>query len=178
MARILTVDGSTPAIDPGAFVADGATIAGRVTLAAGTSVWFGCVLRSERSTITIGRDTNLQDLTVVHTDEGFPATIGERVTVGHRAILHGCTVEDDALIGMGAILLNGSTVGAGAVVAAGAVVREGQHVPAGTLAVGVPARIREVELPPLPRRNVAGYKALAELYRDTSAAERDGGEPS
>ena len=177
MARILTVDGNAPSIDPGAFVADGATVAGRVTLAAGTSVWFGCVLRSERSTITIGRDTNLQDLTVVHTDEGFPTTIGERVTVGHRAVLHGCTVEDDALIGMGAILLNGSRVGAGAVVAAGAVVREGQHVPAGTLAVGVPAQIREVELPPVPRRNVAGYMALAELYRDASVAEA-GGEPS
>lgn len=166
MARILTVDGHTPTVDPSAFVADTAVLAGQVTLAAGASVWFGCVLRSERSTITIGRDTNLQDLTVVHTDEGVPTTIGDRVTVGHRALLHGCTVEDDALIGMGAILLNGSHVGAGAVVAAGAVIREGQHVPAGALAVGVPARIREdVELPPVPRRNVAGYLALAELYR-------------
>ncbi len=174
MARLLTVDGAAPSLHPDAFVADGATVAGRVTLAAGTSVWFGCVLRSERSTITVGRDTNLQDLTVVHTDEGFPATIGERVTVGHRAILHGCTVDDDALIGMGAILLNGAHVGAGAVVAAGAVVREGQHVPPDTLAVGVPAQIREAQLPPVPRRNVAGYLALAELYRDATS---DGGRP-
>ncbi|MFP4310520.1 MAG: gamma carbonic anhydrase family protein [Nitriliruptoraceae bacterium] len=171
MAPILTVDGATPQIDPTAFVADTAIVAGHVTLAAGASVWFGCVLRSERSTITVGRDSNLQDLTVVHTDEGIPATIGDRVTVGHRAVLHGCTVEDDALIGMGAILLNGSHVGAGAVVAAGAVVREGQHVPAGTLAVGVPARIRDdVELPPIPRRNVAGYLALAGIYREARPA--------
>jgi carbonic anhydrase/acetyltransferase-like protein (isoleucine patch superfamily) len=166
MAHILTVDGHTPSLDPSAFVAATAVLAGQVQLGAGASVWFGCVLRSERSTITIGRDTNLQDLTVVHTDEGVPTTIGDRVTVGHRALLHGCTVEDDALIGMGAILLNGSHVGAGAVVAAGAVVREGQHVPAGALAVGVPARIRtDVDLPSVPRRNVAGYLALAELYR-------------
>ncbi|MFO7776762.1 MAG: gamma carbonic anhydrase family protein [Nitriliruptoraceae bacterium] len=176
MAHILTVDGTTPEIHPEAFVADGATVAGRVTLAPGTSVWFGCVLRSERSTITVGRDTNLQDLTVVHTDEGFPATIGDRVTVGHRAILHGCTVEDDALIGMGAILLNGAHIGARAVVAAGAVVREGQHVPPDTLAVGVPAKIREAQLPPVPRRNVAGYLALAELYRSATAAEEATGD--
>ncbi|MFU8839280.1 MAG: gamma carbonic anhydrase family protein [Nitriliruptoraceae bacterium] len=172
MARILTVDGHTPHVDPAAFVAETAVVAGQVRLAAGASIWFGCVLRSERSTITIGRDTNLQDLTVVHTDDGVPTTIGDRVTVGHRALLHGCTVEDDALIGMGAILLNGSHVGAGAVVAAGAVVREGQHVPPGALAVGVPARVREdVELPEVPRRNVAGYLALAELYREAGPTD-------
>lgn len=172
MAHILTVDGHTPRLDPAAFVADTAVLAGQVQLAAGASVWFGCVLRSERSTITIGRDTNLQDLTVVHTDEGVPTTIGDRVTVGHRALLHGCTVEDDALIGMGAILLNGCHIGAGAVVAAGAVVREGQQVPPGALAAGVPARIREdVDLPGVPRRNVAGYLALAELYRQARTVD-------
>jgi len=181
VARILTVDGFTPDIHPEAFVADGATVAGQVRLAAGVSVWFGCVLRSERSTISVGRDTNLQDLTVIHTDEGFPATIGDRVTVGHRAIIHGCTIDDDALIGMGAIILNGAHVGAGSVVGAGAVVREGQQVPAGTLAIGVPAKVREAELPPVPRRNVAGYLALAELYRDATDLERAAGparEPS
>lgn len=168
MARILTVAGATPVIDPDAFVADGATVAGRVHLAAGVSVWFGCVLRAEHSDLTVGPDSNLQDLTVVHTDAGVPAHIGARVTVGHRAILHGCTIEDDALIGMGAVLLNGAHIGAGAVVAAGAVVREGQHVPPGTLAVGVPATIREVELPPVPRRNVAGYLELAAAYRQAT----------
>ena len=165
MSRILTVDGRTPSIAATAFVADGATVAGDVTLAEGASLWFGCVVRSERAAVTIGRDSNLQDLTVVHTDREFPTTIGDRVTVGHRAILHGCTVHDDALIGMGAIVLNGAVIGAGAVVAAGAVVREGMEVPPMTLAVGVPAKVLERPVPPVPRPNVANYRELAELYR-------------
>lgn len=165
MSRILTVDGHTPSVAASAFVADGATVAGDVTVAEGASLWFGCVVRSERAAVTIGRDSNLQDLTVVHTDTGFPTTIGERVTVGHRAILHGCTVHDDALIGMGAIVLNGAVIGAGAVVAAGAVVREGMEVPAMTLAVGIPAKVLERPVPPVPRPNVANYRELAELYR-------------
>jgi carbonic anhydrase/acetyltransferase-like protein (isoleucine patch superfamily) len=169
MSNVLTVDGHRPSIAAGAFVADGAIVAGDVTIAEGASVWFGCVIRSERSTVTIGRDSNLQDLTVVHTDEGIPTVIGERVTVGHRALLHGCTVEDDALIGMGAIVLNGAVVGAGAVVAAGAVVREGAHIPPGSLAVGVPAKVVDRPVPPVPRANVAAYLELAELYRAAGA---------
>ena len=169
MARILTVDGQRPEIDPEAFVADGATVAGDVRLEAGVSIWFGCVLRSERSHIRIGRDTNIQDLTVVHTDEGRPTIVGERVTVGHRAILHGCDIEDDALIGMGAIILNGARVGAGALVAAGAVVREGMEVPAGSLAVGIPAKVLDRPVPEVPRPNVANYLELADLYRQVSA---------
>jgi carbonic anhydrase/acetyltransferase-like protein (isoleucine patch superfamily) len=166
MSMILTVNGHRPSIADQAFIAEGATVAGDVTIADGVSIWFGCVVRSERSRVSIGRDSNLQDLTVVHTDEGHPAIIGERVTVGHRAILHGCTVEDDALIGMGAIVLNGAVVGAGAVVAAGAVVREGMRVPAMSLAVGVPAKVLDRPVPPVPRPNVASYLELAALYRD------------
>jgi carbonic anhydrase/acetyltransferase-like protein (isoleucine patch superfamily) len=164
VASILTVHGRRPDLAPGVFLAATATVAGDVRLGPGVSVWFGCVLRSERSTITVGADSNLQDLTVVHTDEGVPTTLGERVTVGHRAILHGTTVGDDALIGMGAILLNGSRVGPGAVVAAGAVVREGMEVPPGTLAVGVPARVLERPVPAVPRPNVASYLELAGWY--------------
>jgi carbonic anhydrase/acetyltransferase-like protein (isoleucine patch superfamily) len=164
MATILTVHGRQPQLAPGVFLAPTATVAGDVHLAPGVSVWFGCVLRSERATLTVGEDTNLQDLTVVHTDEGVPTTIGARVTVGHRAILHGCTVEDDVLIGMGAIVLNGARVGRGAVVAAGAVVREGMEVPAGTLAVGVPAKVLDRPVPDVPRSNVANYVELAHWY--------------
>jgi carbonic anhydrase/acetyltransferase-like protein (isoleucine patch superfamily) len=164
MATILTVHGREPQLAPGVFLAPTATVAGDVHLAPGVSVWFGCVLRSERATLTVGEDTNLQDLTVVHTDEGVPTTIGARVTVGHRAILHGCTVEDDVLIGMGAIVLNGARIGRGAVVAAGAVVREGMEVPAGTLAVGVPAKVLERPVPDVPRPNVANYVELAHWY--------------
>jgi carbonic anhydrase/acetyltransferase-like protein (isoleucine patch superfamily) len=164
VATILTVRGRQPQLAPGVFLAPTATVAGDVHLAAGVSVWFGCVLRSERAALTVGEDTNLQDLTVVHTDEGVPATIGARVTVGHRAILHGCTIEDDVLVGMGAIVLNGARIGRGAVVAAGAVVREGMEVPPATLAVGVPARVLERPVPDVPRPNVANYGELARWY--------------
>jgi carbonic anhydrase/acetyltransferase-like protein (isoleucine patch superfamily) len=168
--RILTVNDRTPAVADALFVADDVTIAGDVRLAPGVSVWFGSVLRSERSTITIGRDSNVQDLTVIHTDEGRETRLGERVTVGHRVILHGCVIDDDALIGMGATILNGAHVGAGAIVGANALIPEGMHVPENTLAVGVPARLVDKELPPLPRPNVASYLALAEAYRDVPGA--------
>jgi carbonic anhydrase/acetyltransferase-like protein (isoleucine patch superfamily) len=114
---------------------------GDVTLGPGASVWYGAVLRADMDRIVIGASTNLQDGTIVHVDEGRPALIGARVGVGHRAIVHGCTVEDDCLIGMGSVLLNGVIVGAGSVVAAGAVVREGMIIPPGSLVMGVPARV-------------------------------------
>lgn len=170
MPRILTVDGHTPRVDDALYIAENATITGDVQLSAGVSVWFGCVLRSERSTITVGRDSNLQDLTVVHTDIAGPTTIGERVTVGHRAILHGCTIEDDVLVGMGATILNGPRIGAGAIVGANALVPEGMVVPPGVLAVGLPAKVIEKPLPAPPRPNVASYLALAEMYREIPGA--------
>jgi carbonic anhydrase/acetyltransferase-like protein (isoleucine patch superfamily) len=116
-------------------------VLGEVTLGPRSSVWYGSVLRGDMAAISIGEATNLQDGTIVHVDEGKPARIGARVGVGHRAILHGCTVEDDCLIGMGSILLNDVVIGAGSVVAAGAVVREGMVVPPGSLVMGVPARV-------------------------------------
>lgn len=171
MASIITVGGRTPTIAPEAFLADNVTIAGSVTLAARVSVWFGCVLRSENAWIAVGEDSNLQDLTVVHTDRDTPTVIGARVTVGHRALLHGCRIDDDALIGMGAIILNRAHVGAGALVAAGAVVTEDMVVPAGTLAVGVPAKIIERTLPTPPWPNVANYLELADAYRQAGPSE-------
>ena len=114
---------------------------GDVTLGADASVWYGAVLRGDMAPIIIGAETNLQDGTVVHVDDGEPCTIGRRVGVGHRAILHGCTVEDECLIGMGSVLLNGVRIGTGSVVAAGAVIPEGMEVPARSLVMGVPGRI-------------------------------------
>jgi carbonic anhydrase/acetyltransferase-like protein (isoleucine patch superfamily) len=128
-------------LDPTAFVAPGAVVVGEVTLGARASVWFNTVLRGDVAPITVGADSNVQDLTTVHVDEGLPAVIGARVTVGHRAIVHGCVIEDDTLIGMGAIVLSGARVGAGSLVGAGALVREGQVIPPGSLALGTPARI-------------------------------------
>jgi carbonic anhydrase/acetyltransferase-like protein (isoleucine patch superfamily) len=169
---VLTVAGVTPQL-AGAFLAETATVAGDVTLAGGVSIWFGTVLRAEHAPITVGADSNLQDNSVVHTDARFPTRIGERVTVGHRVVLHGCTVEDDVLVGMGAVVMNGAVIGEGAVVGAGAVVTEGTVVPPRTIAVGVPAKVLEKEVPPVPRPNVAGYLALADAYRESSPATRD-----
>jgi len=132
----------TPRVDPDAWIAPGAVVVGDVVLAPRASVWFGCVLRGDLAPIRIGESTNIQDLTLVHVDVDFPTEIGSRVTVGHRCIVHGCRVEDDALVGMGAVLLNGCRIGRGAVVAAGAVIRERFEVPDGMLAAGVPARIK------------------------------------
>jgi carbonic anhydrase/acetyltransferase-like protein (isoleucine patch superfamily) len=114
---------------------------GDVTLGPRASVWYGTVVRGDMDRIVVGEDTNLQDGTIVHVDAGRPALIGARVGVGHRVILHGCTVEDECLIGMGSVLLNGVVVGTGSVVAAGAVLREGMVVPPGSLVMGVPGRV-------------------------------------
>jgi carbonic anhydrase/acetyltransferase-like protein (isoleucine patch superfamily) len=131
----------SPTIHPTAFVHAAAHVIGDVTLGARTSVWPTAVLRGDSDAIRIGEDSNVQDGTVVHVDPGVPCTIGARVAIGHRAIVHGATVGDDCLIGMGAILLNGVIVGSGSIVGAGAVCREGMQIPANSLVVGVPARV-------------------------------------
>lgn len=138
----LALDGTTPHIDPTAFVAPGATLIGRVHLAARTGVWYTAVLRGDTEQITIGADTNIQDGCVVHADPGYPATLGRGVTVGHRAVLHGCTIEDNCLIGMGAVVMNGAHIGTGSLIAAGAVVLEGTDIPPGSLVAGTPAKVR------------------------------------
>jgi carbonic anhydrase/acetyltransferase-like protein (isoleucine patch superfamily) len=163
--RLISVNDLSPHVDPTAFVAPGAVLAGDVRLGPRSSVWFGCVLRSEVEAVRIGEETNVQDLTVVHTDPGSPCTLGDRVTVGHRVVLHGCTVEDDALVGMGAVVMNGAVVGRGAVVAAGAVVPQGMQVPAMALVAGVPAQVLDRPVPDVPRINVWAYLQLAEAYR-------------
>jgi len=130
-----------PVVAASAFIAPGAVVLGDVTLGERSSVWYLAVLRGDMAPISIGDDTNIQDGTIVHVDEGAPCRIGRRVGVGHRVILHGCTVEDDCLIGMGSILLNDVHVGTGSVIAAGAVVPEGMRIPPGSLVMGVPGRI-------------------------------------
>jgi carbonic anhydrase/acetyltransferase-like protein (isoleucine patch superfamily) len=133
-----------PDIDGEAWVAPSAVLAGRVTILRGASVWYNCVLRSdlEGAEIVVGENSNLQDGTVIHVDEDLPCRIGARVTIGHGAILHGTTIEDDCLIGMGAILLSGSRIGRGSVIAAGALVAENVVIPPGVIAAGVPAKVR------------------------------------
>ena len=130
-----------PSIHPTAFIAATAAVMGDVTVGEDASVWYGAVLRGDMAAIVIGAQSNIQDGTVVHVDEGVPCSVGRRVGVGHRVILHGCTVEDECLIAMGSILLNGVRIGTGSVVAAGSVVPEGMQVPPGSLVMGVPGRI-------------------------------------
>jgi carbonic anhydrase/acetyltransferase-like protein (isoleucine patch superfamily) len=157
-------------IDSSAYVAPNATIMGRVEIGAEASVWFGCVLRGDNEPIVIGARTNVQDLSVIHTDEGIPCTLGAGVTVGHRAVLHGATVGDGALIGIGAIVLNAARVGEQAMVGAGAVVTEGQVIPARHLALGVPAKVvRELSDEEVERLQAAAahYVGRAEVLRKT-----------
>ena len=132
-------------VPDGAFAAENATLTGDVTLGEDVGVWFGCVLRGDDAPLSVGRRSNIQDLTIIHADTGVRNSIGEEVTVGHRCVLHGAVVEDRCLIGMGAVLLGGSKIGAESIVAAGAVVKEGADIPPRSLVVGVPARVvREV----------------------------------
>ena len=125
-----------------AFVAPGAVLIGRVTIGAEASVWYGAVLRADRDTIVVGARSNVQDGCVLHADPGMPLSVGSDVTIGHNATLHGCTIEDLVLIGMGAIVLNGARVARHSIVAAGTVLTEGQQVPEGVLVAGVPGKVR------------------------------------
>jgi carbonic anhydrase/acetyltransferase-like protein (isoleucine patch superfamily) len=174
-ALVLTVNGSTPHIDDDAWLAPTATVIGAVVLAAGASVFYGAVLRADGDRIEIGADSNLQDNVVVHVDPGRPTVVGSGVSVGHNAVLHGCTVEDDCLIGMNATVLNGAVIGAGSLVAAGTVVLEGTVVPPGSLVAGVPGRVRRE----LDDEERAGIRRNAETYRghvsSHSAAVQEGG---
>lgn len=141
----MTSDRWTPRVDPSAFLAPGAIVLGDVAIGAGSSVWYYTVIRGDTERIVIGQNSNLQDFTMVHADEGVPCVIGDRVTVGHRVILHGCEVEDDCMIGMGSVLLNRVRVGAGSVIGAGALLSEGTVIPPGSLVFGMPGKVvREV----------------------------------
>jgi len=159
------------------FVAPDAAVIGSVELGEDSSVWYGAVLRGDTEPIRIGARSNIQDGTVVHTDDDFPTTIGDDVTVGHNVILHGCTIEDGCTIGMGAILLNGSSVGANSLVAAGALLPEGREYPSDSLIMGVPARAVR-ELTEDERARVAEgsevYVLRAREHRDQLQARTDG----
>jgi carbonic anhydrase/acetyltransferase-like protein (isoleucine patch superfamily) len=131
----------TPQLGPGAWAAPSADLIGDVRLGARASVWFGAVIRADNTPILIGEESNIQDGAIGHSDPGFPLAIGARVTVGHQAILHGCSIADDCLIGMGAKLLNGAVLESECLVGAGALITEGKHFASGSLIVGAPARV-------------------------------------
>lgn len=162
---------ATPTIDPSAFIGPNVTVWGEVTIAADVVLLPGVVIRAEYESITIGARTNIQDNSVVHVHSGFGVRIGAEVTVGHMAMLHGCTVEDNVLIGMSATVLNGAVVGAGAMVAAGSLVPPGMVIPPGMLAIGSPAKIRR----PVTDAEIAETRRGLELYQEFAARYRAAG---
>ena len=166
---LVTFDGVTPTVDATAFVAPNATLIGRVTLAAGAGVFYGAVLRGDTDSITIGENSNVQDNVSMHTDNGIQLRVGKGVSIGHNAVVHGCVIEDDCLIGMGAVILNRAVIGTGSLVAAGAVVLEDTVIPPGSLVAGVPAKVRRA----LGEDEIAKVRANAAHYVETSARHRE-----
>jgi carbonic anhydrase/acetyltransferase-like protein (isoleucine patch superfamily) len=161
--------GNKPKIADSAYVDPGAHVIGDVEIGEGSSIWPTAVLRGDIEPIRVGAMTNIQDGTLIHTDRGFPAVIGDRVTVGHAAVLHGCTVEEDSLIGIGARVLTGARIGRGAVVAAGALVPEGMEVAPDTLVMGTPAKPRRpvtAEEKVRFEKGVAGYAERARQFKE------------
>ncbi len=162
------LDDSRPTLDPTAWVAPSADLIGDVHLAARASVWFGAIIRADNTPIRLGEDSNFQDGAIGHSDPGAPLTIGARATVGHSAILHGCTIEDEVLVGMGARILNGAVIGAGSIVGAGALVTEGKTFPERSLIVGTPGKaIRTLDEAAIEkiRLNAAHYVAKTAKFR-------------
>lgn len=158
-----------PTIDPSCFVAEGAIVRGDVTLERGASVWFNAVLRGDCDRIVVGEGSNIQDGCVVHVDFGKPVCIGRNVTVGHGAIIHGCSIGDDTLVGMGAIVLNGARIGAGCIVGAGTLVTQGKEIPDGSVAMGSPARVVRATTAEEREHSIANarmYAKEAQRYRD------------
>lgn len=168
---IISLRGRSPELHPESWVAPNASLIGWVRLGARASVWYSATLRAEAEPIEIGAGSNIQDGATLHVDPEYPLTLGTGVTVGHNAVLHGCTVEDGCLIGMGATVLNGAVIGAGSTVAAGALVPQGVVVPPRSLIAGVPGKVRrelsDAELAG-NRANAAVYENLMELHRDAT----------
>jgi carbonic anhydrase/acetyltransferase-like protein (isoleucine patch superfamily) len=163
--------GTAPSIAVSAYVDPSAVVIGDTTIGERSSIWPNVTIRGDVDRIRIGAETSIQDNSVLHVDEGKPLTIGDRVTVGHSVVLHGCTVEDDALIGIGAIVLNGARIGKGAVVAAGSLVPEGTEVPPATLVMGAPAKPKRLIAPEEQERFARGVKSYVEkaaMYKEST----------
>ncbi|MHA7292344.1 gamma carbonic anhydrase family protein [Arthrobacter sp. HLT1-21] len=168
MAHIIEIFGKTPTISDSCFIAPTASIIGDVVLGEDSSAFYGVSVRGDTAAIRVGDGTNLQDNVVLHADPDFPTTVGNRVSVGHTAVIHGCTIGDDCLIGMSATVMNGAVIGAGSLVAAGALVLEGMQVPPRSLVAGVPAKVRreltDNEFEKV-RQNASSYQVLATSHR-------------
>lgn len=173
---IWELDGIAPDLpENGDFwIAPDANVIGRVVIGEGASVWFGCTLRGDNEAITIGAGSNVQENCVMHTDPGFPLTIGEGCTIGHKAMLHGCTLGQNVLIGMGAIVLNGARIGDDCLIGAGALITEGKEIPPGSLVLGAPGRV----VRQLDQAAIAGLRASALHYQENARRFRKGLKPA
>lgn len=161
---IYELDGQVPQVAESAWVADSAQVIGAVTLGPDASVWFGTVVRGDTEHITIGAGSNIQDASVLHADHGMPLVVGERVTVGHQVMLHGCTIGDESLIGIGAVILNGAKIGRNCLVGAGALVTEGKEFPDGSMILGSPAKV----VRQLSPEQIEGLRRSAQHYIDNA----------
>lgn len=164
----LEFDNFSPAVAADAYVADTARLIGRVRVGKGSGIFFGAVLRGDTEHITVGSSSNVQDNAVVHADPGKPVVIGDNVSIGHGAVVHGCTIEDNSLIGMNATVLNRAVIGAGSLIAAGAVVLEDTVIPPGSLVTGVPAQVRRTLTPEEQEgihQNAQRYATIVQKYR-------------
>ncbi|MET1116093.1 MAG: gamma carbonic anhydrase family protein [Comamonas sp.] len=167
---IYELEGRAPQLAASAWVADSAQVIGDVTLGEDVSIWFGSVLRGDTSNLRIGAGTNIQDGSVLHADPGQPLVVGERVTVGHQVMLHGCTIGDESLIGIGAVVLNGAKIGRNCLVGAGALVTEGKEFPDGSMIIGSPAKVvRE-----LTAEQIDGLRQSAQHYIDNARRYQNG----
>ncbi len=167
---IYELDGHTPQLGKNAYIADSAQVIGKVTLEENASVWFGTIIRGDSEHIRIGRNSNVQDGSVLHADEGVPLTLGENVSVGHKVMLHGCTVGDGSLIGIGAVVLNHAKIGRNCLVGAGALVTEGKEFPDGSMILGSPAKA----VKQLSSEQIAGLQRIAQHYVDNAERYRKG----
>ena len=161
----ITIDGKTPQVDDEAWVAPNATLVGAVTIEAGASIWYGAVVRADNEPIVIGARTNVQDNCTFHVDAGCPVTLGEGVSIGHGAVVHGATIGDNVLVGMGAIVMNRAVIGDESMIAAGALVTEGMDVPPRSLVAGVPGKVRR-ELSEAEVENLYKNARIYEEHRD------------
>lgn len=165
---LVPLEGVAPVVEPGGWLAPGVVLVGQVTVRAGASIWFGVVARAEHGTIEVGPDANIQDNSVLHTDAGLHLAVGRNTSVGHGVVLHGCTVGDDVVVGMGSRVLNGASVGSESLLAAGAVVLEGRETPPRSLLAGVPAKVRselDEEKVKSLRENGRIYQRLRDEYQ-------------
>lgn len=165
---IFALDGVAPKLHADTWVAHDANLIGKIVLEQGASVWFGATLRGDNEEIRVGENSNIQENCVLHTDMGFPLTIGANCTIGHKAMLHGCVIGEGSLIGMGAVVLNGARIGKGCLIGAGALITEGKEIPDGSLVMGAPGKVvraLDAEAQAKLLQSAAGYRANMQRFR-------------